>query len=288
VPALMVVTPSLVVRAGDQTVALPLAQVRRVVRVASEELIQVGDTLLLQVDETTAPVRFLSESLQTHGEVTELPPTVLVVTVAVGDRLIPVIVDDIVGQHEAVVSPPAPPFEVIPGLAGTTIQGNGDVLLVLNVLELFGDSVDRAQRFTGPVSSIPNDEPLRPPTVLVVDDSLSVRRVVSRALSKHGWQVKEARDGVQALAMVPTVSPDVILLDVEMPRMDGYEVTSTLKRQPEYRDIPIVMLTSRGGDRHRQKAAELGVDAYLVKPYQETTLLRVLREVALSAPRGES
>ena len=286
VPALMVVTPSLVVQAATQTVALPLAQVRRVMRISTDELVRVGDAMLLRLDDATVPVRNLSAALSEGYQEDELPPTVLVVVVLVGDRSVPVIVDDILGQQEAVVSPPAPPFDVLPGLAGTTILGNGDVLLVLNVMELFGEAVELPQRIGKPPTTRA-ERSTRVPTVLVVDDSLSVRRVVSRALTKHGWQVHEARDGVQAMEMMPSVEPDVILLDVEMPRMDGYEVTSALKRQPEYQHIPIVMLTSRGGERHQRKAAALGVDAYLVKPYQETVLLRLLREIALAAPQGE-
>src|SRR5712692_3510492 len=185
-----------------------------------------------------------------------------------------------------------PPFDVLAGVAGASVQGNGEVLLVLNLVELLGEARGGAPTTAARAPSRPAgagrspSPPAEPPTVLVVDDSLSVRRVVTRVLQRHGWRVREARDGVQALDVVREAAPDVLLLDVEMPRMDGYELASILKKQAPTRHIPIVMLTSRGGEKHRRKAFDLGVDAYLVKPYQETEQVRVLAEVALAVPPG--
>jgi chemosensory pili system protein ChpA (sensor histidine kinase/response regulator) len=281
--------------AGGQRVALPLAQVRRILRTSREELTMVGDSPMLILDDAPQPVRRLAEALGAPSEVVdEWPQQLLVAVVALGDGHTPLLVDEILGQHEAVVKAPAPPFDVLPGLAGTSVLGNGDVLLVLNVLELFGERVapstgllpaPSAGAETWDEEPVDATGPLATPTVLVVDDSLSVRRVVSRTLTQHGWHVQEARDGLQALSMLRESRPDIMLLDVEMPRMDGFELTTTLKRDDTLRDLPIVMLTSRGGDKHRQKAADLGVDAYLVKPYQEATLLATLRRYARSSPR---
>jgi chemosensory pili system protein ChpA (sensor histidine kinase/response regulator) len=267
-----------------------------VLEVSPARLVDVGEGRVLPLDETSLPVHSLggllgwADSAPADDDgAPETPRPLTIIVVAVGDRQVALVVDRILGQQEAVVKPPAPPFDVLAGVAGASVQGNGEVLLVLNLVELLADQVTAsrptASRARGgadlPRSPSPAAEP---PTVLVVDDSLSVRRVVTRTLHRHGWHVREARDGVQALEVIRETAPDVLLLDVEMPRMDGYELASILKKQSATRDIPIVMLTSRGGEKHRRKAFDLGVEAYLVKPYQEAELVRVLAGVALAAP----
>jgi chemosensory pili system protein ChpA (sensor histidine kinase/response regulator) len=282
-PSLLVVTPSLVVAAHGQRLALPLAQVRHVLRVTPEQILTVGDTRLLPLDGDNLRIRPLSGLLgwPADDDAAARRSSLLLVVVAVGERQVALEVDDVLGQQETVVKTPAPPFDVLPGLAGASVQGNGEVLLVLNLLELVAEPGGRPRGVPLPP---PPASALEPPTVLVVDDSLSVRRVVVRALERHGWRAHEARDGVHALEVLRQVSPDVVLLDIEMPRMDGYELAGILKKQESFQGIPIVMLTSRGGERHRRKAFDLGVDAYLVKPYQEAELLRILRQVALAVP----
>ena len=123
------------------------------------------------------------------------------------------------------------------------------------------------------------------PLVLIVDDSLTVRKITSRLLTREGFAVATAKDGVDALQAIGERTPDVILLDIEMPRMDGFEFTKTIKNDPKAAHVPIVMITSRTAEKHRARAAELGVDLYLGKPYQEDELLRHLREMlGVSAP----
>jgi chemosensory pili system protein ChpA (sensor histidine kinase/response regulator) len=114
------------------------------------------------------------------------------------------------------------------------------------------------------------------PVALVVDDSITVRRVTQRLLERNGLRVLTARDGVEAMEMMKDNIPDVILLDIEMPRMDGYEVAAQVRNDPRLRDIPIIMITSRVGEKHRARAIELGVDDYLGKPYQEAQLLEAI------------
>jgi chemosensory pili system protein ChpA (sensor histidine kinase/response regulator) len=296
VPALLVVTPALLVVAGGQRLAIPLAQVRRVLQADTSALVEVGGGQVLPFDDTTVPVTALGSLLgwadPSHQADAPSPGPLTLIVVGMGERQVALIVDTILGQQETVVRPPTPPFDVLAGVAGASVQGNGEVLLVLNLVELLGEASGGAPTSTVRAPSRPAgavrspSPPAEPPTVLVVDDSLSVRRVVTRTLQRHGWRVREARDGIQALDVVREATPDVLLLDVEMPRMDGYELASILKKQGPTRHIPIVMLTSRGGEKHRRKAFDLGVDAYLVKPYQETELVRVLAQVALAVPQG--
>jgi chemosensory pili system protein ChpA (sensor histidine kinase/response regulator) len=117
------------------------------------------------------------------------------------------------------------------------------------------------------------------PLVMIVDDSLTVRKITSRLLQREGFAVATAKDGIDALQLLTERVPDVILLDIEMPRMDGFEFTKTIKRDPNFLSIPIIMITSRTAEKHRNRAAELGVDLYLGKPYQEDELLKHLREM---------
>jgi len=112
--------------------------------------------------------------------------------------------------------------------------------------------------------------------VLVVDDSPSVRRVVSNMLKAHSWEVQTARDGVEALEVIARQMPAAVLLDIEMPRMDGYELMATVRSQEQYRQLPLIVLTSRAATKHQQRALQLGADAYVVKPYQDEELLSTI------------
>ena len=115
------------------------------------------------------------------------------------------------------------------------------------------------------------------PTALVVDDSITVRRVTERFLQRHGMRVLTAKDGLDAISVLQDTKPDVILLDIEMPRMDGYEFASHVRNDERYADVPIIMITSRVGDKHRARAIELGVNDYLGKPYQDAQLLDAIQ-----------
>jgi chemosensory pili system protein ChpA (sensor histidine kinase/response regulator) len=120
---------------------------------------------------------------------------------------------------------------------------------------------------------------------LVVDDSITVRRVTQRLLERNGMRVITARDGMEAMSLLQEHTPDVILLDIEMPRMDGYEVASQVRNDARLADVPIIMITSRVGDKHRARAIELGVDDYLGKPYQESQLLDAIEPLVLARRR---
>ncbi len=121
--------------------------------------------------------------------------------------------------------------------------------------------------------------------VLVVDDSPSVRRVVSNMLKSYGWEVQTARDGIEALEVMSRQQPAAVLLDIEMPRMDGYELIATVRSQEHDRHLPLIVLTSRAAAKHRQRADQLGASAYLVKPYQDEELLKLLNDL-ISANMG--
>jgi chemosensory pili system protein ChpA (sensor histidine kinase/response regulator) len=161
-------------------------------------------------------------------------------------------------------------------------MGDGSVVLIVNPAE-----IAQKQSSEAPSSSAPKvvrANPSRALDVLIVDDSISVRRVLTNLVESSGWTATSAKDGLDALDVLQRGKrPDVILLDIEMPRMDGYELTAALRAQETYKTLPIVMLTSRAGEKHRRRAFELGATDYLVKPYQEDTLLTVMKRVVREA-----
>src|SRR5262249_18458231 len=160
-----------------------------------------------------------------------------------------------------------------------TLMGDGSVVLILNPAEMLSHPARPRRPLTMMFSGTADFQDAL--SVMVVDDSPSVRRVISNLLKNAGWKAILAKDGVDALEQLQQAAepPDLLLLDVEMPRMDGYDLLTALKAQGALRDLPVVMITSRAGDKHRRKAFELGASAYLVKPYQDEALLDLIRQL---------
>jgi chemosensory pili system protein ChpA (sensor histidine kinase/response regulator) len=193
-----------------------------------------------------------------------------------GDQRVAFHVDQLRGSQRIVVKPLGPQLSSIRWLSGGTILPDGRVALILDPITLIRSGA--VHDYVPPMRKV-EDEGERSVCVMVVDDSLTVRRVTGRMLRRQDMEVITAQDGIEALTLLEERIPDVILLDIEMPRMDGYELTRHIRRSPRFRDIPIIMITSRTGDKHRRLALELGVDRYLGKPYQETELLDEISSV---------
>jgi chemosensory pili system protein ChpA (sensor histidine kinase/response regulator) len=175
-------------------------------------------------------------------------------------------------SREIVVKTVGPQLAAIRGVSGATILGDGSIVLILDINALV--------RTGAPVVELKQAAP-KPaderPLALVVDDSITVRRVTERFLQRHGMRVLTAKDGLDAISVMHEHTPDVILLDIEMPRMDGYEFASNVRNDDRVADVPIIMITSRVGDKHRQRAIELGVNDYLGKPYQDAQLIEAIQ-----------
>jgi chemosensory pili system protein ChpA (sensor histidine kinase/response regulator) len=187
-----------------------------------------------------------------------------------------VVVDQMLGGREIVVKTLGNHLRRVRGVAGATLMGDGSVALILELADLAGQiGAGAAARHAGQPLAAPEEKPL---SIMVVDDSPSVRRVLSNLIKDAGWNPVQAKDGVEALEVLNDLknSPALMILDIEMPRMDGYEVLSTLRAQESHKNLPIVILTSRAGEKHREKAFELGATGYVVKPYQEEDLLSLI------------
>ena len=194
-----------------------------------------------------------------------------------GDHKAAFRVSDLQGHQEVVIKPVGPQISSIPGILGGTIAGDGQVVIILDMGPLIRRGLEKAINPVAPVV-VPRDE-TRQPLVMVVDDSITMRKVTSRVLENHSIEVVTAQDGLDAIERLHERVPDLILLDIEMPRMDGYELAQHIRSDARLRHIPIVMITSRAGQKHRKKARESGANAYLTKPYQEAELVAQVGEM---------
>ena len=273
-PFTMAVTQALVVRIGDDCYALPLPVVDGVVRLTGGEIATHMATHA--PDFVHAGQRYRIQHLAVFVGLEAPPaptaePAVQVVLVRAGDYSTGLVVDELLGTREIVLKSIGPQLASIRGLSGATLLGDGRIALILDIATLLrAEWLARSSFAVQPVQA-----DLRP-VVMVVDDSITVRRVTQRLLERNGMRVITARDGLDALTVMQELLPDVLLLDVEMPRMDGYELVERLRADVRTRALPIVMITSRVGEKHRTRALELGVSDYLGKPWQETQLLEAL------------
>ncbi len=309
-------------RVAHQTYAIPMALVDQIGRLDyCERTMVMGVPAVVMRGETYTLV-YLASLLDLPANQADERSSVLLVTI--GRQRYALVVDNIVGKQEIVAKNLGLHLREVRGVVGATILGNGQVILILDILQLLEQ---RSQTAPLPFAAIPagtsiptvpgvalpaaiSSAPTRllAPTwtsslpavgrggqspapmtrqedlyVLVVDDSPSVRRVVSNMLKTAGWEVQTARDGMEALDVAAKHKPAAVLLDIEMPRMDGYELIATLRSQDQYKHLPLIVLTSRAAGKHHQRAMQLGADAYLVKPYQDEELINTLTTLVRGA-----
>ncbi|KAF1709313.1 hybrid sensor histidine kinase/response regulator [Pseudoxanthomonas kalamensis DSM 18571] len=268
-PQTLAVTQAVFVQIGETQFAVPVAAVGGIGRIARERFEAEGGSYVYGGEEYA-----LHDLGALVGQVpakAEGQPQIPLLLVRAGDLRAAVAVDQVLGNREIVVKPVGPQIASIPGIYGATITGDGQVVVILDAAPLVRRYISNPSL---PEDTTPAPEQRRVPLVMVVDDSLTMRKVTGRVLERHNLEVVAARDGVEALEKLEEHIPDLMLLDIEMPRMDGYELATAMRADPRYRDVPIVMITSRSGEKHRQRAFEIGVQRYMGKPYQELDLMR--------------
>ena len=274
-PLTLAVTQILLVRSGSTTYAVPSAMVEQVRQVKSADMNTLHADRKIEWQDRTYPLHYLSQLLSNTEVVQENHLRNSVLLLRSGEHRIALHVDELLGNQEAVVKNIGPQLARLPGIAGATVLGNGEVVLILNPPLLAQRAgISRA----GKAVKAETEKSVKPlsnlPLIMVVDDSLTVRKITSRMLTRAGYQVVTATDGVDALEQLEDFTPDVMLLDIEMPRMDGFALARELRRDPKTQSMPIIMITSRTADKHRDYAMQLGVNTYLGKPYQEDELLQ--------------
>ncbi|MDO4426570.1 MAG: Hpt domain-containing protein [Moraxella sp.] len=274
VPLTVAVSDTLVVRAADRQYAIPLVQIERITQVDAKKLLKYYQSTksTIEIDGEHYRLRYLNEILSGH-DFSELLSTrqtfpVILVKNQAGQNLA-LQVDEIVGSRiEVVVKPLGRQLSHVSGISAATIMGDGSVMFILDLMALL-----RNARVRVAVAIEDTDKATRRPVVLVVDDSVTVRKVTSRFLERQGFETVVAKDGVDAIEILQELTPDLMLLDIEMPRMDGFEVATQVRRNSRLEDLPIIMITSRTGEKHRERAFEIGVTDYMGKPFQENDLL---------------
>ncbi|VVN97747.1 Hpt domain-containing protein [Pseudomonas fluorescens] len=278
-PFTVSVNRALMVQCAEDQYAIPLNTIEGIVRVLPNELdgYHQLEPPIYEYAGQRYELCYLGELLHTAakpkllGQSLPLP----VLLVQCNERRIAVQVDAMAGTREIVVKSLGPQFAAVQGLSGATILGDGRVVLILDLLAHIRAMQTRLPQSRPVKGSEPavDAEPHRPLLVMVVDDSVTVRKVTSRLLERHGMNVLTAKDGIDAMALLEEHTPDLMLLDIEMPRMDGFEVAMQVRSDPRLQHLPIIMITSRTGQKHRDRAMAIGVNDYLGKPYQESVLL---------------
>jgi chemosensory pili system protein ChpA (sensor histidine kinase/response regulator) len=290
-PLTLAMTQAVMIQAAKRDFALPAPLVRQVLELKPHELEEAMAAGEINWRGGKYPLSYLPHLLGETDAVHEVLRYNPVVLLASGSSQAAVLVDTIEGTREIVVKNIGPQMARITGVAGATVRGDGRVVLILNPvpLALRWASLPRSAAERN-VPAVTADIRIveQPPMVLVVDDSLTVRKITTRLLTREGFRVDSAKDGVDALEKMRDLLPDVVLLDVEMPRMDGFELARVMRGDERMKSVPIIMITSRTADKHRNLAMEIGVNVYLGKPYQEHLLLEHIaeqlgREVTLTA-----
>jgi len=294
-PFTLAVTQAILVKLGETSYAIPMSSVQGVARVARDDLerrFAEGNPKHVYAGEEYSIYdlgHLLGQPRTRGGDETQVP---LLMTRS-GDQRAAVRIDGVVGSREVVVKSVGPQVSSVPGIFGATIMGDGAVVIILDLAPLVRRlTAQRAHlEAAGQAPEYYAEEPAhesearQKPLVMVVDDSITMRKVTTRVLERADLDVITAKDGLDALEKLQDSVPDLMLLDIEMPRMDGYELATYMRNDPRLRPVPIIMITSRTGEKHRQRALEIGVERYLGKPYQEDDLLRQVQDV-LRKDRG--
>jgi chemosensory pili system protein ChpA (sensor histidine kinase/response regulator) len=297
-PLTLAVTQVVLLSTGGMTYAVPSVLVEQVQQLKANALAAAYNDGAVVWQGQRVALHYLSTLLgNTQASPVSQQYSSLLILKSGSDR-VAVHVDEVIGNREVVVKNIGPQLSRMVGIAGATVLGSGDIVLILNPVPLaqrLAQDNLRAPRLApadvpdalGAVAEMQADQPSSPdsgpvqglrrqPVVMVVDDSLTVRRVTQRLLSRENYQVVLAKDGVDALQHLQSITPDVMLVDIEMPRMDGFDLTRNVRGDERTRHIPIIMITSRTAEKHRNYALELGVNDYLGKPYQEERLLELI------------
>jgi chemosensory pili system protein ChpA (sensor histidine kinase/response regulator) len=282
-PLTLAIAQSLIVKLKDQEIAVPMSLVEETTRFSSRDIEQAAGEEMVNVRGSLVRLLKLNELLGVgkfpRKDETYRHPTLIL---GMAEKRLAVMVEEIIGREEIVVKPLGDYLKGVRLFSGATISGEGNVRLILNVASLFGDEI----RVTAKAVTVLEKESLTPeavkrkPRLLVVDDSISIRKFVQRFLDRSGYDVQVASDGMEALTLMGRMKKfDAVITDLEMPIMHGYDLMAEMRKNPELMNIPVIVLTSRAGDKHRQKALEMGAQEYLVKPFEEQEMLGALKKL---------
>jgi chemosensory pili system protein ChpA (sensor histidine kinase/response regulator) len=272
-PLSLTITQALLVQIGEETMAVPINYLEAVMRTSRSEVLGEPDEVrYYKYMDNNYRVFHMGELLGFGKEASVDSPLIPTLLVRAADRRVALLVDAIEGSKEIVVKPVGPQIDAIRWIAGATLLGDGRVVLVLDVPTTVREETTQRSKLPQRTEIVKEEKPVAK-VVMVVDDSITVRRVTASLLKRQGMEVITAKDGLDAVANLQDKIPDLILLDVEMPRMDGYELATQVRNNQDWKHLPIIMITSRMGPKHKERADKIGVNRYLGKPYKEAELL---------------
>jgi chemosensory pili system protein ChpA (sensor histidine kinase/response regulator) len=275
-PLTLAVTQTLLIRAGTQLYAVPSTMIEQVQELKEKSLTALREKGVAEWQGNRYPLHYLPHLLGDAEAVPEAHRRYWVLLLRSGSQRVAVQIDELKGNQEVVVKNIGAQLARVVGIAGATVLADGQVVLILNPVALASRQPAASVQSAVPVAIVPEISVKAVPTVMVVDDSLTVRKITSRLLNREGYEVVLAKDGVDALEQLIEVMPDVILSDIEMPRMDGFDLLRNIRSDDRLKHLPVIMITSRTADKHRNYAAEIGANHYLGKPYDEEELLRLI------------
>ncbi len=276
-PYTLAINQALLVMAGKETFCVPLGSVEGVVRANCEELAVCyrSDECIYGYAGNEYQLKHLGTLLNTSAvDLSGAQGQVPVLLVRIGEKRIALQVESLMGSREIVIKPVGAQLSTVDCISGATILGDGSVVMMLDMAAVARMNA-RARLPEVPVVTEQESRLV----IMVVDDSITVRKVTSRLLERNGYKVLTAKDGVDAMGQLQEVVPDMMLLDIEMPRMDGFELATHMRNDERLKHMPIIMITSRTGDKHRERAQQIGVNNYLGKPYQENDLLNSIHHI---------
>ncbi len=286
-PFTVSVNRALMTKVGDALFAIPLNSIEGIVRISVDSLQELykQDKPVYQYAGRDYPLEYLGTLLRDDAQV-RLPEgnTSMPVVLVRGAQPAAVQVDTLMGSREIVVKALGPQFSSVVGVSGGTILGDGSVVIILDLPNMmrhvhsleYKEHIAIEHEEEAHLQHLLEDSVT---SVLVVDDSVTVRKVTTRLLERHGMEVRTAKDGVDAMEILQDYRPDVMLLDIEMPRMDGFEVATQMRHDSRLKEVPIIMITSRTGDKHKERAMSIGVTDYMGKPFQEEKLLGSINKI---------
>ncbi|GMG89109.1 hypothetical protein Cmtc_03290 [Cupriavidus sp. TKC] len=298
-PLTTAITQVLLVSLGGRLYAIPSGMIDQVHQLREKPLLDAYNARRFGPAGADAPFYYFGALLEETAPMASGRKYSPVVVVRSGAERVAVHVDEVIGNREVVVKHIGPHLARLEGIAGATTLGDGEIVLIYNPVVLAQrwmrerggvapsapvhlrapETMGAVAEFAGNGEAVPVAGLITQPTVMVVDDSLTVRKASQRLLTRAGYQVVLARDGVDALRQLQEVMPDAMLVDIEMPNMDGFDLTRNVRADSRTSQMPLVMITSRTAEKHRRYAAEIGVNVYLGKPFNEDELLRTLQQL---------
>lgn len=273
-PVTLTVAQVLMVRASSQSFVLSVSMIDQAQKLKREQLLSAYEQGEIVWAGQHYQLHNLSKLLNI-GDVDLAQSYASVILLRSGTYRLALHVDEVLGNHEVVVKPIGSQLARVPGIMGATVSGDGGVIFIINPILMANREGFAVSTEIAPVEQAP----IKKQTVLVVDDSLTMRKVLGRLMEREGFEVLTAKDGIEAVQMLKETTPDIVLSDIEMPRMDGFGLVRNIRDDAKTKNTPIIMISSRTADKHQNLAKDIGVNAFFGKPVQDDELLEKVKEL---------